>query len=733
MAKPKTYLYLTGTSGTSAHIPSNATGFANLNFTGGFEVVMRLNPMHGWRQRFTKALWSHYNPATNQRRHRLFLLTSGILRLTLSANGLTATDHDSTVAIPDNATARWIRVVYDPTNTRVQFFYANDQATEPTSWTQLGANVTTAVASLFVASTENFYIGGNTNTYNTSPTEQFKGEVYKFTLRELSGAVQLNADFTTATIANTRPANIDSPTITDLGQVSAMFFRESSANQYNIIFRTLNFGTAPDTREFDQVRIIGLRNQNKRPPKQKPVGSNLPPITVVTAPTITKTVLTGSVSGNLIAISGGPHTPIFSTPSNIYVLWPSFLSATQQTRAARFNKSLVEQEERQILAAPLDGDPGHQQGAIAVDNNGIVLAYAEGHNRSWRLYQSASSENMSTMTLVPKPNIEKFLNGNVEDIWAYHSLFRNPNNGDIWFMCRGYGYYGYLFKWDEVNRIMIPKGHPSGAVVGFGTSKYNSVYGHKMAFASDGTIYLYYEYKDGGPTNPFATGYPRRDGFVIKSVDDGNTWTDMVGGELTTPIGSNTSHVAFPTGMITVNDYSNSSVVQAGLVVMPDGQPAVIAAYARRTEPQRHLYISRWNQANKQFEWQKIMNQPDTGLNFGNVSTMYHNNKIYILVSTKDEHFDPGWLNLQASYPFSLSAGNTPFTNWSDKPILYMFMSADGGLNWNRYELDNGAGTHAYWGGYFDTEAPRLDNKIRIQPICGTDTTRAEIWEMALV
>jgi hypothetical protein len=91
--------------------------------------------------------------------------------------------------------AAWIKVTLDVDNgaggKTVRFFYAADQPTEPTSWTQLGTDVTTAGTTSLPAVTSPLYAGF------TDGTTSFLGKSYRAIVRNgIGGTTVADIDFT---------------------------------------------------------------------------------------------------------------------------------------------------------------------------------------------------------------------------------------------------------------------------------------------------------------------------------------------------------------------------------------------------------------------------------------------------------------------------------------------------------------------------------------------------------
>jgi len=647
------YLSLPGITGNNASTP-NAVPIQLVN---NLDVVVKIQFTRRGRPLVDKAIVNKYDSAGNQRSWRLVLMSTGVLRATLSSNGTGATDYNSTVAIPGTLSPLWIRLVFTP-NSSVQFFTAPDQRNVPTSWTQLGATIPSVLTGLFNCN-QALRIGAS-----TTASEVIRANIYRVIVNNV-----FDCDFSTM----------------EQGQV---VINESANNAVVTINRA----------GVNKAKIAGQRSTVNAYPQLYFGANSL--FTDVVAPTITKT--NTPFNTQKFPTSGGYFTPIWSTANNVYLTLPVTVTAQQQTRLARLNKSLVVQENVQTRLATFNPDPGHAQSSVATDRNGLVVTFPEGHDVPWFGQHTTTAENLSTLvsTATPLPLSTGATN------YSYRRYFRNPNNGDLFLVHRGYGYNGYLRKWDETNRIWINRGTNDG-IVGWGAPFDNSFYGLDLAWHTDGTMYAVIEFSNGGPD------YPRRDAVVMKSVDDGTTWLTLSDKQITLPLAPIDSSLAMPSP----NQIRN--ITQVRIAVGTDGQPIVIGAYRQDIETTRSLYYARWNNDNQQFVYRKIQNFSTA--NFGNASVMTHAGKIYILVGGLDEHADPNWTSTGPVY-----------TPWVNKTPLYLFVSADNCNTFSRYTLDNGLGATAFWGGYFDPEAPRLDNKMRIIPICGTDFAESQIWEFAI-
>lgn len=113
----------------------------------------------------------------------------GLMRFTLGG----IIDVDSTVAPPlVNGTTYWLKFTRKRSTGDVNFYYAADQATEPSSWTQVGTTVTASTAAMNTGAT-------GMSVMDTSNTA-LAGTVYRAIVRSgIGGTTVFDADFVAAT------------------------------------------------------------------------------------------------------------------------------------------------------------------------------------------------------------------------------------------------------------------------------------------------------------------------------------------------------------------------------------------------------------------------------------------------------------------------------------------------------------------------------------------------------
>lgn len=118
--------------------------------------------------------------------------TSGMLFFTHS-NGTTQNTYNST-AVPSltDGSTYWLKMTWRNSDGRIQFFYAADQTTEPSSWTQIGTNVTGTTSAMNPTPTNDLEIGGN-----VALPRFWNGNIYRTIVRKtIGGAADFDADFT---------------------------------------------------------------------------------------------------------------------------------------------------------------------------------------------------------------------------------------------------------------------------------------------------------------------------------------------------------------------------------------------------------------------------------------------------------------------------------------------------------------------------------------------------------
>jgi hypothetical protein len=185
------YLYLPGVTGNFASVPDSAA----LDITGDLELVLRIS-LDDWTPASEEYPFAKRGGA-NQKSWLWAATTGGLMRLYYSTDGSTEATATSTAAVPfTNGQAGWLKITLDVDNGAggrdVKFFTAADQATEPTTFTQLGATITTAGTISLFNSTSVVSVGAYADGGWTS------GKFYRAIVRNgIGGTTVLDVDFTT--------------------------------------------------------------------------------------------------------------------------------------------------------------------------------------------------------------------------------------------------------------------------------------------------------------------------------------------------------------------------------------------------------------------------------------------------------------------------------------------------------------------------------------------------------
>jgi len=197
------YLYLPGVATNYASPPDTVP----LRITGDLELVAWAYA-EDWSPVGAGMMIGKENSAGLNRGYGLGLNSIGTLLFRYSLDGTTLLTASSSIVVPfTDGTPYWVKVTRNSTTGQVIFYYAVNQPTEPSSWTQLGGAVAGTAGSLFAAATP-LTIG------NTDGALPWVGGFYRAIVRNgIGGVTVFDANFTTG--------------ITSGAQVT---FTESSAN-----------------------------------------------------------------------------------------------------------------------------------------------------------------------------------------------------------------------------------------------------------------------------------------------------------------------------------------------------------------------------------------------------------------------------------------------------------------------------------------------------------------------
>jgi hypothetical protein len=169
------YLWLPGVASNYASSPDSAA----LSITGDIDLRLRM-AADDWTPSAAKALFYKYQSGAGNASYGLYLNTTGRLVFLWSADGSAAIEKTSTASptVSDFGEI-WVRAILDvdngSTQNEVKFYTSPDGST----WTQLGATVTTAgVTSIFDSGTQ-ISIGMNGNgTGDPLPGKIYRAQIY---------------------------------------------------------------------------------------------------------------------------------------------------------------------------------------------------------------------------------------------------------------------------------------------------------------------------------------------------------------------------------------------------------------------------------------------------------------------------------------------------------------------------------------------------------------------------
>lgn len=162
---------------------------ASLDIVGDLEIVA-YTAATDWTPAAVQTIAGKWITSTSQRSYLFQVNTGGQLRLSLSQAGATGNTTSSSVAtgFTDGA-AYWKKATFRASDSRVQFFTAAAQASEPGSWTQLGTDQSNVYSSIFSGSAP-LSIGGQGDGASA-----MTGKIYRLIVRAGSSVV---ADFDSA-------------------------------------------------------------------------------------------------------------------------------------------------------------------------------------------------------------------------------------------------------------------------------------------------------------------------------------------------------------------------------------------------------------------------------------------------------------------------------------------------------------------------------------------------------
>lgn len=408
---------------------------------------------------------------------------------------------------------------------------------------------------------------------------------------------------------------------------------------------------------------------------------------VVMSGSLTPASFNTPYAGNKVISLLSLYTPIWSSASAVYVAAPVTIGTTDQTRLAKLNKNTYEViQEVQIGVVGHDSVIGHRDASVCVMDDGKVFAYPERHHSAWAGI-SSPTEDITALTATTAPV-------GLNTQCSYRRFFRNPFDGSMWMGARGNGYLAGIYKWNGTTFDRLPGSNFIAGDEGISQGSY----GMEIAFAGSNTMYVTTEYRQ-GIDNSTLSGYPRQNIGLIKSLDGGNTFVNMRGKALVLPLtnGKDDSDIAFPN-----NNLDHNSAV-GRVAIGADDQPLLIASWRHPDEARRSLWVAKYNTSTNKWVRTRLLAHPNN-IDAGTPHVAYHNGKVIVTVASTDDNETRG-INNQ----------------------MYIFTTTDSGVTWKRYSINHPVG--AYSGAYIDSNALRLDNKLRLLPDYETQPNSV-IWEL---
>jgi hypothetical protein len=181
------YVYLPGVTGNFLSVPDEAA----LDINGDIDIRLRV-ALDDWTPSVVNRLVTKFSSAAGNYSYQFSIGTSGLLRLSWSANGTAVISKDATAATGlADGSVKWVRATLDVDNgasgNDVKFFLSDDGI----AWTQLGATVTTATATSIYSGNANLKVGA----FQDAGVEPVVGKVYRAVVKNgIDGTTVLDID-----------------------------------------------------------------------------------------------------------------------------------------------------------------------------------------------------------------------------------------------------------------------------------------------------------------------------------------------------------------------------------------------------------------------------------------------------------------------------------------------------------------------------------------------------------
>lgn len=193
---PNGYVYMGGD-----HYGASAPDSAALSIAGDMDFRQRMS-FDSLTSAASLRIAGKFFTTGNQRTWRLYLTGgSGTLTLDMSTTGSDSSTAASSVSLASLGlsanTNYWIRFTREKSTGNVKFYYAADNTSMPSSWTQIGTTQVATTSNLF-DSTALLTIGGEQIGTNSNPGRYYRSQLRNNILDDGTG-IQFDADFTAKT------------------------------------------------------------------------------------------------------------------------------------------------------------------------------------------------------------------------------------------------------------------------------------------------------------------------------------------------------------------------------------------------------------------------------------------------------------------------------------------------------------------------------------------------------
>jgi len=235
------YVYVPNVAGNYVSVPDAAA----LDITGDLDVRVHL-AMDDWSST-TDSLVSKFLTTGDQRSWLFMKTASRFLRVIYSTDGVSQPSATSTAGFTEPSDDLWVRFTLDADNGAGGADWKFYTSTDGSSWTQLGATVTTASTVSLYSSSSDIVLGGyNNGAGSLIATKYYRAQI----LDGIDGTTVLDVDTSVITSGSTT-------SFTDItGNHTATINRSTSGRKsVAVVSPVWLFGTDDFIRVFDNAQI----------------------------------------------------------------------------------------------------------------------------------------------------------------------------------------------------------------------------------------------------------------------------------------------------------------------------------------------------------------------------------------------------------------------------------------------------------------------------------------------